>query len=362
MAHDTARSFTSSRRNQTARFPLPSSDPPIARPCVPRFAITGRRFGRRRGCRADRWAEGNWLELAFVNAGARNADHLLADEREPQSDLTLYQLADLRPRHRRHLPRRRFASRARLPAIAARCAAEGCRRRPISRCGLAAWSCLPAKRRKSVVAVASRTDMILQDCDSSGFETFIATGLKYTRRRSRAAARLLHAGRPAGGAGAGAGGRRADLLPQRAHLKAYATALWGVRRCCAVRWRRRAGRLARRVNISGGVVRVPPVFRGVPKALCRVVSRLRRAATAHVALTRTRFPIGSLKPLQMALIGLVEDARVETLAMRAFPGLRRSVGAVSCRRAVRRDHRADAAWRGWRARCSIRIMPTPTAS
>ena len=46
-------------------------------------------------------------------------------------------------------------------------------------------------------------------------------------------------------------------------------------------------------------------------------------ATAHVALTRTRFPIGSLKPLQIALIGLIEDARVEALAMRAFPGLRR---------------------------------------
>jgi nitric oxide reductase NorD protein len=72
------------------------------------------------------------------------------------------------------------------------------------------------------------------------------------------------------------------------------------------------------------VVRVPPVFRGVAK---NVLPQLFRAcvahATAHVALTRTRFAIGSLKPLQMALIGLVEDARVEALAMRDFPGLRR---------------------------------------
>jgi nitric oxide reductase NorD protein len=35
-----------------------------------------------------------------------------------------------------------------------------------------------------------------------------------------------------------------------------------------------------------------------------------------------RQPVGTLKPLQLALIGLVEDARVEALAMRRFPGLR----------------------------------------
>ena len=78
------------------------------------------------------------------------------------------------------------------------------------------------------------------------------------------------------------------------------------------------------MNIAGGVIRVPPVFRGLPKSGLPLLFRACVAhATAHVALTRVRFPVGSLKPLQMALIGLVEDARVETLAMRTFPGLRR---------------------------------------
>ena len=36
-----------------------------------------------------------------------------------------------------------------------------------------------------------------------------------------------------------------------------------------------------------------------------------------------RQPVGRLKPVQLALIGLIEDARVEALAMRRFPGLRR---------------------------------------
>ena len=51
-----------------------------------------------------------------------------------------------------------------------------------------------------------------------------------------------------------------------------------------------------------------------------------RATAAHSAahLVYTREPISAeaLNPLQMAVISVIEDARVETLAIRAFPGLR----------------------------------------
>ena len=53
---------------------------------------------------------------------------------------------------------------------------------------------------------------------------------------------------------------------------------------------------------------------------------LYRAAAAHCAahLVETRAPISaeSLNPLQMAVIAVIEDARVEALAIRRFPGLR----------------------------------------
>lgn len=53
---------------------------------------------------------------------------------------------------------------------------------------------------------------------------------------------------------------------------------------------------------------------------------LYRAAAAHCAAhwvaTTTPLSAENLDPLQMALIGLIEDARVETLAIRRFPGLR----------------------------------------
>jgi Mg-chelatase subunit ChlD len=45
-------------------------------------------------------------------------------------------------------------------------------------------------------------------------------------------------------------------------------------------------------------------------------------AAAHLVYTRSALSAESLSPLQMAFIGLVEDARVEALAVREFPGLR----------------------------------------
>ncbi len=54
---------------------------------------------------------------------------------------------------------------------------------------------------------------------------------------------------------------------------------------------------------------------------------LARAAIAHLAAHRqwggARFAVGNLKPIQVALVSLIEDARVEQLAMAARPGLRR---------------------------------------
>ena len=46
-------------------------------------------------------------------------------------------------------------------------------------------------------------------------------------------------------------------------------------------------------------------------------------AAAHLAYSHHRFERKSLKPVQIVLISLLEDARVEQLAIAAFPGLRR---------------------------------------
>jgi nitric oxide reductase NorD protein len=80
----------------------------------------------------------------------------------------------------------------------------------------------------------------------------------------------------------------------------------------------------RRVTFGGGVIRVPERFRGVPAlASARHFRAALAHAGAHFHYTRSRFPPGALKPIQIALVSLIEDARIEQLAMRDFPGLRR---------------------------------------
>jgi nitric oxide reductase NorD protein len=270
----------------------------------------------------ERWAEGS-LELAFVNAGPECQLAFWRSSVDLKSALALKGIADFA-----HAAADICRGAGAAAALACLQALPSAQRRLTSAADIALWSRglvrLAREAPESVVAVASRTDMILQACDSSDFESFIATGLKYTRGdRARRRAFFTLEDRLAAQVLEQAAGALTFSRNERI-LKAYATALWGRPPVLRSAVAPPGGQLARRVNIAGGVVRVPPVFRGVAK---NVLPQLFRAcvahATAHVALTRTRFAIGSLKPLQMALIGLVEDARVEALAMRDFPGLRR---------------------------------------
>jgi nitric oxide reductase NorD protein len=80
----------------------------------------------------------------------------------------------------------------------------------------------------------------------------------------------------------------------------------------------------RRASFEGGIVRLPDAFRGFSPVEAK---RLFLAAAAHIGahlqFSTVQLSVGSLKPVQVALISLIEDARVEQLAIRRFPGLRR---------------------------------------
>ena len=69
------------------------------------------------------------------------------------------------------------------------------------------------------------------------------------------------------------------------------------------------------------MIRMPESFSGFAS---HEAERLFKASIAHVGahmLFSERFDLRSLKPLQVAIISLIEDARVEQLAMRGLPGL-----------------------------------------
>ena len=241
----------------------------------------------------DRWAEGS-LELAFVNAGPDCQLTFWRMSADLKSDLALNELADFA-----HAAADICRGAGAQAALACLQSLPSAHRRLPSAADIALWSRglvrLAREAPESVVAVASRTDMILQDCDSSGFETFIATGLKYTRGdRARRRAFFTLEDRLAAQVLEQAAGALTFSRSERI-LKAYATALWGRPPVLRSAVAPPGGQLARRVNISGGVVRVPPVFRGVPKNALPLLFRACVAhATAHVALTRTRFPIAPM--------------------------------------------------------------------
>ncbi|MCP4383520.1 MAG: VWA domain-containing protein, partial [Hyphomicrobiales bacterium] len=73
----------------------------------------------------------------------------------------------------------------------------------------------------------------------------------------------------------------------------------------------------RRTSFGEGLIRMPPTFPGFRGDQAKSVFRAALAHIgAHYRYSSGRFPLGALKPMQVAIVSLVEDARVEHLAIR----------------------------------------------
>lgn len=112
-------------------------------------------------------------------------------------------------------------------------------------------------------------------------------------------------------------GTTSAFSPIERRLACYLRALWGR----PVTFREADGP---RVTIVEGAIRMP---RRLPAGAGGDGVTLYRAAAAHAAAhlghSTERFPMAKLRPIQVALVSLVEDARIERLAWRDMPGLRR---------------------------------------
>ena len=194
--------------------------------------------------------------------------------------------------------------------------------------GLARWwrtmDELALQAPESVEATASRMGEILSAGNISAFESFVAAGLKLAagdwRRRLKfftlqdeLARRLIER------ASAGIG-----FAETERQTKAFVTSLWG--RLPLLRsFSGDAGQtVQRRAGIAGPLIRLPGIYRGVHGDAAYALYKAAAAhAQAHLVLGGPPFSIGTLKPLQIALVTLIEDARIELLAMRQLPGLRK---------------------------------------
>lgn len=103
----------------------------------------------------------------------------------------------------------------------------------------------------------------------------------------------------------------------------YLRALWARQTDLRAAAAAQEGKRGRRVSIVDGAIRMPQAFEIFPGQDPVALYRAAAAhAAAHLAYSTHKFPLRALRPIQVALVGLIEDARVEQLAMREMPGLR----------------------------------------
>ena len=194
--------------------------------------------------------------------------------------------------------------------------------------GLARWwhimDELALQAPESVEAAASRMGEILAAGNINAFESFVAAGLKLAGSDGRKRLKFFTlqdelAQRLVARATAGIG-----FAETEHQTKAFVTSLWG-RPPLLRSFPADTGQAPqRRAGIAGPLIRLPEIYRGVQGEAAYSLYRAAAAhAQAHLIYGGPKFPVGSLKPLQVALVTLIEDARIELLAMRQLPGLRR---------------------------------------
>lgn len=176
---------------------------------------------------------------------------------------------------------------------------------------------------ESVLPLLEQMDGLLERLGLNGLDAWIATGLRlsagnrerrldFFRLRLPEAQRLLeqHAGKE-------------TFVALERRLQMYHTALWG--RMPPMREAPPDGRMivTRRTSFASGIITVPASFPGHRGSEADLYRAALAHLGAHFAYGGALFPVGQLKPMQIAVVSLIEDARVETLAMRDMPGLRR---------------------------------------
>ncbi|WP_428080704.1 nitric oxide reductase activation protein NorD [Candidatus Pelagibacter sp.] len=106
-------------------------------------------------------------------------------------------------------------------------------------------------------------------------------------------------------------------------LKIYSTAIWGIDINVREIQITNTKSSIKRTTFSNNFVRIPSSYPGFTGKLGEEVFRAAIMHTAaHMKFTTKKFEIGKLKPIQVAIISIIEDARVELLSIKEFPGLK----------------------------------------
>ena len=156
----------------------------------------------------------------------------------------------------------------------------------------------------SVQDVARQTERLLSGGDGLAFMDFVGAGLKATTRDKRRRAAFFAMEDPLALALLTRKREARGFAESERMLAGFVAGLWGGEP------RLRAGVTGpggppRRTAIASGTVVMPPLFPGVPAGRTRAMYRAAAAhAQAHMAVPSVMRPVLTLRPLQLALVGL----------------------------------------------------------
>ncbi|MGP9818894.1 nitric oxide reductase activation protein NorD [Salinarimonas sp. NSM] len=182
-----------------------------------------------------------------------------------------------------------------------------------------------AKRAPAAVEPLVRTSpLLLARLDAEAYDAFVETGVAHAGGDGRRLLAFVDLASREGRAALEAEAGERPLAERAPGLSRFVAALFDIHPLVRPASVEGDPRAARRTRFDGRLVLLPESFRGYRGS---AAERLERAALAHVGahLTygRGRLDPGTLKPVQIAIVSLMEDARVERLAMAALPGLAR---------------------------------------
>ncbi len=182
---------------------------------------------------------------------------------------------------------------------------------------------LLAQETSALVApVAGRLPYLLVNGDAAAFVDFVTAGLKATTTDKRRRTAFFVGTDPLAEAFLARRSGTIGYAESERMLTAFVAGLWGGIP------RLRAFPLASpdaltRTVIASGAVILPATYPGIPPGRTGALYRAAAAhAQAHLTAPAVVLPLGSLRPIQHVLVGLIEDARVEALAIDRYPGLR----------------------------------------
>ena len=189
----------------------------------------------------------------------------------------------------------------------------------------AALQQLASEGRESLSLVVGRLEQILSHASAEDFSLWVSGGVRAAggsaaRRRAffsfedPLSTRLLY--------GRGASGD--DFIRLEKRIGATLVALWNKKPCLRKLAVGAMPAVPRRTSLAAGLLGLPQAYPGFEGERAEHIYLAASAhAGAHLTYSSARFPTGRLKPLQIALTSLLEDARVESLALREMPGLGR---------------------------------------